>query len=462
MIKYDFSNLSGDIVTRDDFEYEECRKAWNRAIEKYPLLIVYCYKVEDVQNAILFARENFLEIRIRSGSHHYEGYSTGNDVVVIDVSKMNGIYINEEQGFVKIQGGVRNEALYEAIGKKGYPFPGGGCPTVGVVGFTLGGGWGYSSRLLGLGCDNLLEVELVNNKGELITCNESCNEDLFWALRGCGGGNFGVIVSMTFKLPEKIENTTLINIDFPNIDFDEKVNLIELWQQKYKTLDKRANFKLAAYNSLEKGKGVKIIGLFYGSKEEANKILTDVRECVSCGIYTLQYIEVLEAYRIIQYSHPDYERYKSCGRFVYRDFTREEIKGLLSLIDERAEGSTYTAVTLYGLGGAIRDFDGRKTSFYHRNANFVLGFQSVWEEAKYAPINRKWLVSKLDYIKSITEGSFVNFPCAENNDYEKEYYGDNKEILRIIKEKYDKDDLFNFEQDIKIKKNSFYNFLVKE
>lgn len=461
MINFDYRGLTGEIITKEDFEYEEERKAWNRAIEKYPLVIVYCESEEDIKNAIIFAKTNSLSIRIRSGRHHYEGYSTGNDIVVIDVSKMNKIYIDEENETVKVQAGVCNRELYEATGKKGYPFSGGACPTVGVVGFTLGGGWGYSSRLLGLGCDRLVEAELIDSNGNLLICNKDVNEDLFWALRGCGGGNFGVITSMTFNLPPKIDMVTLINIDFNNIDFEENINLIEAWQEKYKILDKRANFKMAIYNSSEKGIGVKIVGLVYGDKSLANDVLKPIKEIVNSGTYNLEYMTVLEANRKIQDSHPEYERYKSSGNFVYKDYTREEIIKILNLIKERAEGSVYTAITFYGLGGVIKEVKRDSTAFYHRDAKFILGFQSVWEEAKYAQINRKWLVEKLKYIKSITNGAFVNFPCAEIEDYEEEYYGENSKLLKRVKEKYDKDDFFNFEQDIRIEKRLWYNILVE-
>src|SRR5690348_2228086 len=133
-MRFDYSKLTGQVVTREDFSYEEDRKAWNRAIEKYPLVIVYCKNKNDISSAIAWAKINSLEIRIRSGSHHYEGYSNGNDVVIIDVSKMNNIIVDEEKGIVTIQGGVRDCEIYETLGALGYPFPGGGCPTVGVVG----------------------------------------------------------------------------------------------------------------------------------------------------------------------------------------------------------------------------------------------------------------------------------------------------------------------------------------
>ena len=201
------------------------------------------------------------------------------------------------------------------------------------------------------------------------------------------------------------------------------------------------------------------------SEELANDILRPIRDIVSEGIYKLEYISILEANRIIQDSHPEFEKYKSAGRFVYKDYNREEIAELLEIIKERAEGSKYAAITLYGLGGVIKEVKNDNTAFYHRNANFILGFQSVWEDARFTLVNRRWLVEKLKYIKTITEGAFINFPCFEINDksqtYEQEYYGGNTNVLKLIKEKYDKDDFFNFEQDIRIERKLFYDFLVE-
>ncbi|MDC9324221.1 FAD-binding oxidoreductase, partial [Clostridioides difficile] len=151
------------------------------------------------------------------GAHNYEGYSTGDDIIVIDLSRMNKINLDEESNMVTIEGGVRNREAYDFLCSKGYPFPGGGCPTVGIAGLTLGGGWGYSSRFLGLACDSLMEIEFIDYKGNLITANSNTNEDLFWASKGCGGGNFGVVVSMTFKLAAKVENVTLIDLEYINL-----------------------------------------------------------------------------------------------------------------------------------------------------------------------------------------------------------------------------------------------------
>lgn len=446
MQTYNFELLTGKIVTKEDFEYEENRQSWNRAIQKYPLAIVYCEEVLDIQNAIKWAQEYDVPFRIRSGGHHYEGYSSGNDVLVIDVSPMNEIVVNEKEQTVTVQGGVRNRELYEAVCGLGYPFPGGGCPTVGVAGYTLGGGWGYSSRLLGLGCDNLIEVEIVDYKGDVLVVNQFKNADLYWACRGGGGGNFGVVISLTFRLPEKVTMATLINIDYQRVGDSKVIQVAQKYQQFFEELDFRMNLKMAMYNSETKGKGVRLTGLFYGTKEDANRLLSSFNDATD---YSLEYMSVLEANRAIQDSHPDFEKYKSGGRLIYRDYNDQELQQMLNLIETRADGSLYTAITFYGMGGNISNFNNDETAFSYRDAKFILGFQSVWEESMYAPMNRSWIYERFNCLVEYTEGSFINFPISQQDGYEKRYYGTNLARLKEVKAKYDPNNIFNFEQSIK-------------
>lgn len=444
-----YTGLTGKIVTKDNCEYEESRLAWNRAIEKYPLVIIYCYNEQDIMNAILWAKKNSIEIRVRSGAHSYEGYSTGNDIAVIDISKMNEIYIDEDNGIVKIGGGVRNREIYEALGRKNYAFPGGGCPTVGVAGLILGGGWGYSSRFLGLACDSLIEVEVINYKGEKLIVNDVENSDLFWACKGSGGCNFGIITSMTIKLKEKIEMGTLIYMNYPNISAEDNIKVIEVLQNLYKNLDRRINLKTAIYNSVEKGRGVKLTGLFYGNSIDAREILSPLENITNSMEIKIEDMSILECNRYIQDSHPDHEKYKSTGRFVYKDYNYTELKRLIEIIDNPAEGADYTAITFYGAGGAISDIGKLDTAYYYRDAKFIMGIQSVWEEDKYAYINKEWVKENFKTIELITEGSFVNFPLHELNNYEDEYYGENIKRLKEIKKNYDPYNIFNYPQVIR-------------
>lgn len=451
MNKLNYIGLTGKIITKDSLEYKESIKSWNRAIVKYPLIIVYCYNEEDVINAIKWARENSIEIRVRSGSHSYEGYSTGNDVLVIDVSQINNIYVNEEKGYVKIGGGVRNREAYEALGSIGYAFPGGGCPTVGVPGLILGGGWGYSGRYLGLASDSLLEAEIINYKGDKLIVNKEENSDLFWALMGSGGCNFGVVTSMTISLKKKVDKGSLIFINYPNASNETILEVILKLQELFKNLDRRMNLKTAIYNSSANGRGVKITGLFYGDYIEAKKILNSILDISKEVEVNIEDKSILECNRWIQDSHPDYEKYKSTGRFVNRDYTKDEIKRLIEIISTPAEGFYYTAVSLYGLGGAISDIDKFSTAYYYRDAKFIIGIQSVWEEDEYALTNKEWVINNFKFIKELTNGSFVNFPIDILDDYEKEYYGENLVRLRKIKAKYDPYNVFNYPQAIKSK-----------
>lgn len=449
MKNIDYLGLTGEIITKESFEYKESIKAWNRAIKKYPLVIIYCHNEEDVSNAVLWARENSIKIRVRSGAHSYEGYSTGDDVAVIDVSKMNQIKIDGNSGYVKIGGGVRNREIYEVLGAKGYLFPGGGCPTVGVVGLILGGGWGYSSRFLGLACDSLIEVEMINYEGEILILNKESNSDLFWACMGSGGCNFGIITSMTIKLKEKIDQGTLININFPSISEEDNIKVIQTLQEIYKDLDRKMNLKTAIYNSAERGRGVKITGLFYGDSKRARKILAKLRDITSSIEFDVRDMSVLECNRFIQDSHPDYEKYKSTGRFVYKDYSYEEIKNLIEIIDSPSEGSTYAAISFYGAGGAISDINNLDTAFYYRDAKFIMGIQSVWEDDECSSLNKEWLKERFKIIKELTKGSFVNFPLDELENYEDEYYAENADRLKQIKVKYDPFNVFNYPQVIR-------------
>lgn len=444
-----FPKISGRIITKKHSEYKYSTLSWNRAIEKFPLAIIYCSSIEDVIASIKFVSENNLEFRIRSGCHHYEGFSTGNNLIVIDVSEMNKIFLNKENDIVEIEAGTRNRELYEAACSNGYAFPGGGCPTVGAVAFTLGGGWGYSARFLGLGSDSLLEATLVNYEGKLIKANATKNSDLFWALKGAGAGNFGVVVSMKFKLNHKIEMGTLVNLEFTNLNISDMTEIFLTWQNNFKNSDCRLNCKTAFFNSEEKGLGVKITGIFYGTIKEASESLNSFLTLKHNLKEELSYISILEINRAIQDAHPDFESYKSTGRFVTRDYSKEEILNLLSILETKAKGSIYTALSLYGMGGNIKNTKADTASFYYRDADAIMGLQSVWEDKCFAEENKNWVVNKFStYTKPITAGSFVAFPIKELENYNREYYGENLNRLKEIKKIYDPKNLFKFEQSL--------------
>jgi FAD/FMN-containing dehydrogenase len=233
----------------------------------------------------------------------------GNGVIVIDISRMDGIVLNNNEQ-LKIQGGVKNEQLYEFVGSLGYPFPGGTCPTVGVSGYTLGGGWGFSSRYLGLGCDSLIELELVDYTGRILKANQQVNPDLFWACRGAGGGNFGVVVSMTFALPEPVENVSFVEIYAPKADAKLQETFLNAWQYWLEDLDERMTANASLYNSLEEGTAIYGRGFFYGPPEEAANVMEPLLINGKIQLF-VRYLPFMEAVRAVDATYPEYERFKS-------------------------------------------------------------------------------------------------------------------------------------------------------
>lgn len=448
MMSEEIKALAQKVITKEDFEYEVCRQGWNRGIEHYPLAIVYCQTEKDIQATLAYAKKYQYDLRIRSGGHHYEGYSNGHDVIVIDISKMNAITIDEQQRKVIIQGGVRNEALYKALGEKNYPFPGGGCPTVGVAGLTLGGGWGYSARFLGLAADSLLELELINADGKKVIANNKVNPELFWACKGAGGGQFGVVTKLTFKLPNKVNSATWIYLDYPHCTLAEKKQIIATWQEVFKTVDPRLNLKMSIYHSDERGKGIFMTGICYGDARLTHELLMPFKSLACSMILKLEEGPILKVNQMIQDSHPPYEKYKSNGRFLMTYLEEAEIEALVNLVEVKPEGAYYTALSFYGMGGKIEQVAKEDTAFYYREAKAIIGLQAVWEDQEAAPLSREWVCHQLKQIERYTEGAFVNFPLAELRDYETAYFGNHKERLRKIKTKYDSKNDFSFPQSI--------------
>ncbi len=443
-----FYGLNGRTVTPCDPLYNKDRQGWNRAVQKFPSVISYCTNTNDVSSAVNWSTRNGIPLRIRSGGHNYEGYSNGNGVLVIDVSEMDAIELDEQTGVVRMQPGALNEQIYSTVSSRGYPFPGGLCPTVAVSGFALGGGWGLSCRYLGLGCDSLEEIEIVNCEGRIIKANTRCNPDLFWACRGAGGGNFGVVTQLTFRLPPQSDMVTLVELAYPNASNSEMEQFIGTWQQWLVGLDDRITLRAGLYNSSIEGRGIYSVGLFYGTIEEAGQILQPFAD-IPGGTISLEAMTFLQAIQIIEQSYPSSEKFQNASGFANRHYSQPEIKNIVELIDQRAEGSVTAAVSLYALGGKVREVAPSATAFYYRNAAYIMTIQSVWEDNQYACDNRQWVYERYRYLSGITDGAFVNFPYNCLTEYGREYYGENMTRLRLVKCSYDPGNVFCFPQSIR-------------
>ncbi|UOW66721.1 FAD-dependent oxidoreductase [Paraclostridium bifermentans] len=438
-----------EIITPGDSYYSQARLVWNRAINKYPEKIIYCTSIEDVQKAVVYSVEKRLKIRIRGGGHHYEGFSIGNGVVVIDVSNLNRIKIDYEKNTFTVQNGIELGQLYTFLGGKGYPFPGGACPTVCISGLALGGGWGYSSRKYGLTCDSLLELTLVNYKGELITANRFTNSYLFWACKGGGGGNFGVVVSMTFKLPSKVNNVTEFEFNIENPSKSTQIEFLDIWQSFITSTVPEINMRGSIYKSTESGLNINCRGLFYGNPDELDELLESFKKLKGFNL-TYNYVTFLQAMLYIGSSYSQYQYFENYGRFVNRFYDYCTLESLVDIVNQpMPEGSELISLNLYGLGGKVSEVDKFDTAFYYRDSFYIVHIDTVFKNNCYKEINKAWIKSNINTIYCITEGSYINFPYYPLENYMNEYYGKNKCRLAEVKQMYDPYNIFKFKQSIK-------------
>lgn len=442
-----FEELTGKVILPSDPDYNILRHDYNLDINKFPLALVYCYDSKDVSNAIKWCIKNNVGLRVRSGGHNYEGYSIGNDILVIDTTYMNEISIDTQNDLVKIQAGARLGAIYSKLAEQGYAFVGGTCPTVGISGLVLGGGIGLSTRHFGLVTDNLIEAEMINYKGQQLNANKDENLNLYWALRGAGGGNFGVVTSYTFKI-YKVDKITLIELRW---DASSKERFFSLWQQWLKHVDSRISCFAGVYKEM-----MYLNGFFYGEKLEAIKILNEF--LLLPGLMetsTIEYVPYITAVKAIgsQYGPPD--SFKSTGRFVFKDLSKIQIKNLVEFIN-MSPGENNCSIRLYTLGGVVSKKANYQTAFYYRRAKYIIGISAEWgeDEANNERDYKNWVSEVFDYIHPITNGSYVNFPYAELNDYGHAYYGKNYPRLKRIKKMYDPHNVFKFPQSIELMKNN--------
>ncbi len=440
--------LTGRIVLPCDPIYPEARQGFNRAVQRYPVVIVYCRTPQDVSNAVTWSRVRDVPLRVRSGGHNYEGFSNGDCALVIDLSEMNGIIVDEQAGLVRVEAGVANRELYEAVSSLGYPFPGGTCPTVRASGYALGGGWGLSCRYLGLGCDSLTGVELIDDTGTLIHASATENEELFWALRGAGGGNFGVVVALTFLLPAKVGSVTLIELDYQQADEQLQRDFLRAWQRWLAAADERMTLIARVYNSQEEGLAMLARGIFFGNPDQARAMLAPLLALRPTTV-SLQAMSFLDAIRIIQSGYPPWELFTSFSRFVTEWLTDGQIAQAVQTIQQRAPGSVFAGLSVYALGGRVAQTGVDQTAYYYRDAKYILYLSTDWEDPQWADANRRWLAERYPVLAPMGAGAYVNFPWLGLPCFLEQYYGGHVGRLKQVKRHWDPCNVFSFPQGIR-------------
>jgi FAD/FMN-containing dehydrogenase len=450
MTSTDTATLTGRVIRPDDADYAEASAGFNRLVSRRPAVIVFASDTADVVNALSWARRHDVPVRARSGRHALEGWSAVDDGIVIDVSQMKAVNIDEAAQTATVGAGLNQLEAVTALGAAGFAAPTGTEGSVGLVGATLGGGFGLLTRTYGMASDNLLAAELVtasaDGGAEPIVVDEQHHADLLWALRGAGNGNFGIVTSLTYRI-HPLTQTTHIVATWRGLDDFSAV--FDAWQRCAPHADDRLTSQLELTP-----KAIVMIGvLASGSEAEARRLLKPI---LSIGrpdvvVDDGQWADTYAAFQIPIDDEPANMKFTS--QFVSEPFPPEAVSLLGSYL---AAAPTECNYFTNAFGGAVaRSEPSGGSAFAHRNALFYAEPGASWgvrgEPAADEGLTTaclSWVAELSKALQPFVNGAYVNVPNAGIADWETEYWGANVARLRTIKASYDPCGVFAVEQGI--------------
>lgn len=439
------TKLTGRIVYPDSRSYAEARQNLNESIQKFPCIIVFCQNKIDVKNALQWARERNIKFRVRSGRHSYENFSLVNDGLIIDVSEMRGIHYQPETQSALIQAGAELGQVYQQLYENRVTIPAGTVYNVGISGLTLGGGIGMLTRLFGLTCDNLEEVEIIVPSGKcgakIIYANREEHSDLFWACCGGGGGNFGIVTAFKFRV-HSIMNVSIFSITWKWEDFEEAY---DAWQHFAPFTDHRLTSQIELSS---KKKGTIIAsGQMVGTPRELETLIEPLLltgSPVDMMLNTVPFIEAVQFFDSPSGNRP--LPFKRSGSFVYETFPKKAIQEMKHYLEKAP--NEQTTIWQQALGGAVKNIAPEETAYFYRNAIMAQEYNTSWQQPDEAHKNRCWVKHVRKALSPYTKGDYVNWPDLQIKNWERAYYGTNFERLRRVKTCYDPTNVFCFRQSI--------------
>ncbi|MDN4526441.1 FAD-binding oxidoreductase [Fictibacillus fluitans] len=441
-----YARLTGRVIFKGDPGYAEAIKNWNPYVDTYPLVFVFAQNSRDVSNGIKWARQHNVPIRVRSGRHALDkNLNVVKGGIVIDVSDMQKVHLDKENAIATVQTGIHVGPLVKGLARQGFMAPFGDSPTVGIGGITMGGGFGVVSRSIGLVSDNLMGLKTVDAQGRIIRANHCRHEDLLWASRGGGGGNFGYNTEYTFKVHRAPKTATVFNIIWP---WEQLEIVFKAWQRWAPFVDERLGCYLEAASKINGLLHVE--GIFLGSKSEAIKLLEPL---ISVGTPIQTVIESVPYPDAIDFLDPDEpipgrsdQSVKFSSAWACHLWPDEPIKVMKKFLEEAT--GTEANFFFFNWGGKLSRVPKNATAFYWRDPLFYTEWTSSWTDKADEARNVASVEAVRRMLNPYTKGSYVNVPDEFIRNYGKEYWGSNFKRLREVKTKYDPENFFHFPQSI--------------
>jgi FAD/FMN-containing dehydrogenase len=445
------ATLRGSSVEPKDKGYEDARKVYNGMISKHPRMIVYCADVADVINSVNFARENKILLAVRGGGHNAGGLGICDDGLVIDLSHLKYTRVDPVLKTVVAGGGCTWGDVDHATHVFGLATPSGIISTTGVGGLTTGGGIGHLTRKCGLSIDNLLSVDMVLADGSFVTANASQNEDLFWAVRG-GGGNFGIVTAFTFRLhPISMIYGGPMLYDIK--DTEDVMN----W---YKKLIRDAPDELNGFfafitvppappfpEHLYLKKTCGIVWAYTGPMEKAEEVFKPIRAFKPPILDFVGPIPQPALQGMFDALYPAGLQWYWRADFV-KELSHEAILQHVKFGNELP--TMLSSMHMYPINGAASRIGNKDTAWSYRDATWAMVIVGVDPDPANKEKITNWTKRYFDAVHPFSAGgAYVNFMMDEGEDRVKATYRDNYERLVRIKDKYDPNNLFRVNQNIK-------------
>ncbi|GHA09470.1 FAD-binding oxidoreductase [Streptomyces echinoruber] len=457
-------DLDGTLVRPGDAAWSTARRLYNTRFDSLtPAAVAYVAHADDIRTALAYARAHGLRVAVRNGGHSYAGYSSGNGRLILDVSRLDRIRAGGGQAV--IGAGAKLIDVYRALTAKGATIPAGSCPTVGISGLTLGGGHGVVSRAYGLTCDSLTRATLVTADGRQLTVDARHEPDLFWALRGAGNGNFGVVTELHFRT-HPAPQAVSAHLTWP---WAKAAAVLRAWQEWGPAQPDEIWSALHLSCSPGHTPTVSVAAFSlgtYGELQNAVDRLADRAGAPASGVSLRRhsYEGAMEAYAGCSSFPTDAqchlpgstpgrspqgalrrETYAAVSDFYDRSLPAAGIQQLLSRVRAVRGGSG--TVQLTALGGAVNRVSPTATAFVHRRSRMLAQYLVSWPAGTAGDTARAWLASAHAAMRPYASGAaYQNYTDPGLRNWRTAYYGDAATRLAKLKHRYDPERFFDFPQ----------------
>jgi FAD/FMN-containing dehydrogenase len=403
----------------------------------------------DVRDAIRFCTGKRIGVRARSGGHSYAGYSTAAHGVVLDLRKLDRITIDAKAGTTTVGAGVQLIDLYFRLAQSGLTVPGGSCPSVGVAGVTLGGGFGLAARHLGLTIDSLRAVRIVTADGALRSVDEHSDPDLLWALKGGGGGNFGVVTEFTFATHPIPASSTFFKVSWP---WSSAGAAIEVWQSWAPHVNEKITSTLHVESD---GPDLYTTGQYLGASGDVPRLVAPLMTVAGASLpvnaqHSYMDIQMLLAGcegRTLAWCHT---RGAAPGGQMPREIFQAKSDYVVTPLPAAgrtamvagAEAAGSGAFLCDAYGGAIARVNADQTAFVHRGPLFCIQYYSGVAATGW--VHQAWTKMR----PFVSGNAYQNYIDPDLKGWEQAYYGRNLARLKQTRARVDPHHYFNFPQAI--------------